>query len=438
VARAAVLWPEDFPLISLMVARAAQLEERDRDDVAVDSASSARAAGLRYVDDRGPGLRRRRLGKKVRQGHRWVDTFAIEDEAGHVIRDAATLERVRKLAVPPAWRNVWICPFPEGHLQATGRDARGRKQYRYHPRWREERDGTKYARMIALGHALPRLRRRIAADLRRPGLPRAKVLATVARLLETTFIRVGNEEYARSNKSFGLTTLKDRHVQVGRTKLRFHFRGKSGVEHEISVEDPTLARVVRRCRDLPGQELFQYVDDDGRPATIDSADVNDYIREAAGDDFTAKDFRTWAGTVLAATALAKLRGVRPAANGRRAVRPTNRDVARAISDVAERLGNTAAVCRKCYVHPAIITSYLDGALPAALAARGHVRVPRPATRLRPEEAAVLRVLERQEADDRRGTTLARKLRGSLRLVRGGKGRRTRRRPSQNRRAPSAR
>ena len=363
------------------MARAAQREESDRD--VVDPVASARAAGLRYVDDHRPGLRRRRLGKKVRQGRRWVDAFAIEDEAGHVVRDAATLERIRKLAVPPAWRDVWICPFPEGHLQATGRDARGRKQYRYHPRWREERDGTKYTRMIALGHALPGLRRRVAADLRRPGLPREKVLATVARLLETTFIRVGNEEYARSNGSFGLTTLKDRHVQIGPTKLRFHFRGKSGVEHQISVEDPSLARIVRRCRDLPGQELFQYVDDDGRPATIDSADVNDYIREAAGDDFTAKDFRTWAGTVLAATALGKLSAVRRAGDGGRVVRPTNRDVARAISDVAERLGNTVAVCRKCYVHPTIIASYLEGALPSALAARADVRVRAPGRWLAP-------------------------------------------------------
>ncbi len=406
------------------MATAAQLEERD--PAVADPVSSARAAGLRYVDDHRPGLRRRRLGKKVRQGRRWVDAFAIEDESGHVVRDATTLERIRKLAIPPAWRDVWICSSPDGHLQATGRDARGRKQYRYHPRWREERDGTKYARMIALGHALPRLRRRIAADLRRPGLPREKVLATVARLLETTFIRVGNEEYARSNRSFGLTTLKDRHVQIGATKLRFHFRGKSGVEHEISVEDPVLARIVRRCRDLPGQELFQYVDDDGRPATIDSADVNDYIRAAAGDDFTAKDFRTWAGTVLAAIALGKLSGSRRPRPGGRAARPTNREVVRAIADVAERLGNTVAVCRKCYVHPAVIASYLEGALPASLAARGDVRALRPATRLRPEEAAVLTLLERHEAADRRGTTLARKLRRSLRLIRGGKARRRRR------------
>jgi len=399
------------------VARAAQLEAGDRE--ASDPIASARAAGLRHVDDDRPGLRRRRTGRKVRQGRRSVDVFTIEDEAGHAVRDAETLERIRKLAIPPAWRDVWICPLPEGHLQATGRDARGRKQYRYHPRWREERDSTKYTRMILLGHALAGLRRRVAADLRRPGLPRAKVLATVARLLETTFIRVGNEEYARSNKSFGLTTLKDRHVQIGPREVRFHFRGKSGVEHQISVEDPTMARIVRRCRDLPGQELFQYVDDDGRPATIDSADVNDYIRAAAGDDFTAKDFRTWAGTVLAATALGQLRGVRRTGARAQPARPSNRDVARAISEVAQRLGNTVSVCRKCYVHPAIIASYLDGSLPPALAARRDVRPPRATTGLRPEEAAVLRLLERREADERRGGTVARQLRRSLRLVRGG-------------------
>ena len=411
------------------------LQQLDHD--AIDPVASARAAGLRYVDDHRPGLRRRRTGKKVKQGRRWTDVFAIEDDAGRVIRDAATLERIRTLAIPPAWRDVWICPFAEGHLQATGRDARGRKQYRYHPRWREERDGTKYARMIALGHALPALRRRIAADLRRPGLPREKVLATVARLLETTFIRVGNEEYARSNKSFGLTTLKDRHVQISPTRVRFRFRGKSGIEHEISVEDKALARIVRRCRDLPGQELFQYVDENGKPATIDSADVNDYIRAAAGDDFTAKDFRTWAGTVLAAAALGRQSVARRAG---RAARPTNRDVARAIADVAARLGNTLAVCRRCYVHPAVIASYLDGALPAAVTARGDVRPGRVGTGLRPDEAAVLRLLERREADERRGTTLARQLRRSLRLIPGGKNRRgrTRLRDGARRRAPRRR
>ena len=408
-----------------MAGQAAQLRETVEPETN-DPAASARAAGLRYVDDHRPGLRRRRTGKKLRQGRRWIDGFVVEDERGRVVRDAATLERIRKLAIPPAWRDVWICPLPEGHLQATGRDARGRKQYRYHPRWREERDGTKYARMIALGHALPALRRRVAADLRRPGLPGAKVLATVARLLETTFIRVGNEEYARSNKSFGLTTLQDRHVQVGPTKMRFRFRGKSGVVHEISVTDPTMARIVRRCRDLPGQELFQYIGDGGNPATIDSADVNDYIREAAGDEFTAKDFRTWAGTVLAAGALRQLAAERRIGRHARPVRPTNRDVARAISSVAERLGNTLAVCRKCYVHPAIVASYLDGTLPSALTARAGARLPSTGTGLRPDESAVLKLLERREADEKRGTTLARQLRGSLRLVRGGKARRERR------------
>jgi DNA topoisomerase I len=401
-----------------VAARTAQLAVRsaDADSDATAPEAAARAAGLRYVDDHRPGLRRRRTGKKVRQGRRWVESFVIEDEKGRIVRDAATLERVRKLAIPPAWEDVWICPFPEGHVQATGRDARRRKQYRYHSRWREERDGTKYSRMIALGHALPTLRRRVAADLRLSGLPRAKVLATVARLLETTFIRVGNEEYARTNKSFGLTTLKDRHVRVEPGRVQFRFRGKSGVVHQISVEDATMARIVRRCRDLPGQELFQYLDDDGDPATIGSADVNAYIRQAAGDDFTAKDFRTWAGTVLAATALNDLRrGLRRGLH--REPGPSPRDVARAISLVADRLGNTVAVCRKCYVHPAIIASYMDGSLPAALPARGTARASSVAPGLSLEEAAVLKLLERRSNDDKKGTTLLRQLRRSLRVVR---------------------
>ncbi len=258
---------------------------------ASDPIAAARAAGLRHVDDSRPGISRRATGRKVRQGKRFVPQFAYRYPDGRHVGDADG-ERIRKLTIPPAWVDVWICPDPNGHIQATGRDARGRKQYRYHPRWREERDGTKYSRMIALGHALPGLRRRIAADLRMPGLPRAKVLATVVRLLETTFMRVGNEEYARNNRSFGLTTLKDRHVELGPTGVRFHFRGKSGVRHDISVHDRALARIVRRCRDLPGQELFQYLGEDGQPASIDSADVNDYIRHATGQDFTAKDFRT--------------------------------------------------------------------------------------------------------------------------------------------------
>ena len=392
-----------------MTAQSARLSEMP------DPVASARAAGLRHVDDHGPGLCRRVAGKRV----------FIEDEDGRVVRDSATLDRIRKLAIPPAWRDVWICPSPEGHIQATGRDARGRKQYRYHPRWREQRDVTKYSRMIALGHALPDLRRRVAADLRRSGLPRAKVLATVARLLETTFIRVGNEEYARSNKSFGLTTLKDRHVAFGPAHIRFRFRGKSGVIHEISVRDAALARIVRRCRDLPGQELFQYEDGNGRPVSIDSADVNAYIREAVGDDFTAKDFRTWAGTVMAASAL------REAATP--GSRPSRRDVARAIKQVAGRLGNTLAVCRKSYVHPAVIASFMDGTLPTFVTARMDTR---PANNnggagLRPEEAAVLKLLERRQRDEKTGTTLARQLRRSLRVLQGGRRSRLSRRRSRS-------
>ncbi|HVV17452.1 MAG TPA: DNA topoisomerase IB [Polyangia bacterium] len=391
-------------------------------DTSADPVAAARAAGLRHVDDARPGIRRQATGKKVRQGKRFVPRFVYLDAQGQPLRDPETEERIRKLVIPPAWTDVWICPDPHGHLQATGRDARGRKQYRYHPRWREERDGTKYSRMIAFGQALPNLRRRIAADLRLPGLPRRKVLATVARLLETTFMRVGNEEYARSNKSFGLTTLKDRHVDIRPSEVRFHFRGKSGVMHDVAVHDRAVARIVRRCRDLPGQELFQYLDQDGRPATIDSADVNDYIREATGHDFTAKDFRTWAGTVLAALALQEVdAAVELLAGGGRKPgphKPAPRDVARAIEKVAQRLGNTPAVCRKCYVHPDVIAAYLDGTLSESLGRR--VDVPLASRRpgaLRPDEAAVLALLQRRAAEDRRGDRLETQLRRSLRQAR---------------------
>jgi len=391
-------------------------------DSAADPVASARAAGLRHVDDTRPGIRRLGTGKKLRQGKRFVPQFVYQHPDGRRVSDDATEERIRKLAIPPAWTDVWICPDPNGHLQATGRDARGRKQYRYHPRWRDERDGTKYSRMIAFGQALPQLRRRIAGDLRLPGLPRRKVLATVVRLLETTFMRVGNEEYARSNKSFGLTTLKDRHVDFGPSEVRFHFRGKSGVVHDVAVHDRAVARIVRRCRDLPGQELFQYLDADGQPATIDSADVNDYIRDATGQDFTAKDFRTWAGTVLAALALQEVdaaaemlpaRGRRPGPR-----KPAARDVARAIERVAERLGNTPAVCRKCYVHPDVIAAYMDGTLAASLKRRVDAQMaPRRLGALRSDEAAVLALLQRRLAQDKRGNRLETQLRRSLRAVR---------------------
>jgi len=390
-------------------------------DNAADPVASARAAGLRHVDDTRPGIRRRSTGKKLRQGKRFVPQFVYQHPDGRRVDDDATEQRIRKLAIPPAWTDVWICTDPNGHLQATGRDARGRKQYRYHPRWRDERDGTKYSRMIAFGQSLPQLRRRIATDLRLPGLPRRKVLATVVRLLETTFMRVGNEEYARTNKSFGLTTLKDRHVDFGPSEVRFHFRGKSGVVHDVAVHDRAVARIVRRCRDLPGQELFQYLDGDGNPATIDSDDVNGYIREATGHDFTAKDFRTWAGTVLAALALQEVDAAAEMLppRGRRSQprKPTARDVTHAIERVAERLGNTPAVCRKCYVHPDVIAAYMDGTLAASLKRRVDAQMSgRRLGTLRGDEAAVLALLQRRLAQEKRGNRLETQLRRSLRAV----------------------
>jgi DNA topoisomerase-1 len=301
---------------------------------------------------------------------------------GRPVRELETLRRIKRLAIPPAWVEVWICPDPHGHLQAVGRDAKGRKQYRYHPRWREVRDATKYARMVAFGRALPALRRRVARDLSLPGLPRDKVLATVVRLLEATRIRVGNEEYARKNRSYGLTTLRSQHVKIDGTTLRFEFRGKGGKRHAVGVADRRLAHVVRRCQELPGYELFQYIDGDGRRQTIDSAHVNDYLRSVSGQDFTAKDFRTWQGTVQAARELDKAASARP----------TKRAVAQAIASVAEQLGNTPAICRRCYVHPAVLEAYLSGALRGtAGGARG----------LGPDELRVLGILERAAMPARR-------------------------------------
>ena len=307
-----------------------------------DPVESARLAGLRYVGETGPGIRRRRAGR----GFVYLN--------GHgPIREEAALARIRSLVIPPAWRDVWICPTPSGHIQAVGRDARGRKQYRYHPRWRETRDESKYTRMLAFSRALPRIRERVDADLGRRGLPREKVVATIVRLLETTLVRVGNEEYARANRSFGLTTLRDRHVDVDGSEVRFQFRGKGGKEHAVDVRDPRVARIVRRLQDLPGQELFQYVDEDGARRSVDSGDVNAYLREISGEDFTAKDFRTWAGTVLCALALAE----GPVATS---TREAARHIRRAIVRVAERLGNTPAISRACYVHPALLDAYRQG------------------------------------------------------------------------------
>jgi len=327
--------------------------------------AAARAAGLRYVANAGPGIRRQRAGK----------TFRYLAPDGKALRDAETLSRIRALAIPPAWRDVWICPLEDGHLQAIGRDARGRKQYRYHSRWREVRDEAKYGRLAAFGRALPRIRRRVARDLAKPGLPRDKVLATVVRLLESTFIRIGNAEYARENESFGLTTLRDRQVRVEGPRLRFKFRGKSGVPHEVALADARLAGIVRHMQGLPGEELFHYVDEDGNPRPIESADVNAYLRSVAGEDFTSKDFRTWAGTLLCARALAALPAPRSATAGRR-------DMRRAVEAASEMLRNTPAVCRKCYIHPQVFESYLDGRLQDTMRGRS-------------EETALIELLEQR-------------------------------------------
>ena len=309
--------------------------------VAIESAEAAEEAGLNYVSDDRPGYTR-----KARNGE-----FEYLDTQGKRIRDEQRLLRIKRLAIPPAWTNVWICPSPTGHIQATGRDARRRKQYRYHERWRELRDENKFDRLAAFAKALPKIRRRIAKDLKLRGLPREKVLATVVRLLERTFIRIGNEEYARENKSFGLTTIKNRHVSVRGPHLRFRFRGKSGRQHEVDMTDRRIAKIVSKCQDLPGQDLFQYVSDDGEPRNVTSQDVNDYLREITNENFSAKDFRTWAGTVLAAIALT-------AQSEFETKKQAKANLKTAICAVARLLGNTAAVCRKCYVHPAILEAYV--------------------------------------------------------------------------------
>jgi DNA topoisomerase I len=343
-----------------------------------DPVESARAAGLRYVSDRGPGIRRKRVGKH----------FSYIGTDGRPIRDPEELRRIKALAIPPAYTDVWICPSPRGHIQATGRDARGRKQYRYHPRWREVRDETKYERMITFGQALPAIRERTERDLARPDLPREKVLAALIRLLESTFIRVGNEEYARENRSFGLTTMRNRHVDVSGSTLRFRFRGKSGREHTIPLTDRRLAGIVRRLQALPGQTLFQYRDDDGQYQTVDSDDVNEYLREITGQDFTAKDFRTWAGTVLATLALQEFEAFDSEAQAKK-------NVVQAIESVAERLGNTPSVCRKCYVHPTIVDSYMDGSMLNALKERAEQELASSLNDLRPAEAAVMALLQQR-------------------------------------------
>ena len=329
---------------------------------------SARTAGLRYATDQRRGIERRRVGK----GFRYVGPN------GRTITDPRTLKRIRALVIPPAWTGVWIAPDPLAHLQATGRDARGRKQYRYHARWRDLRHQTKYDRMVPFARSLGRIRQRVRADLQQKTLSKAKVVATVVQLLEKTLIRVGNAEYVRANKSFGLTTLRDGHVQVRGAALRFAFTGKSGVKQSVTLSDARLARIVKRCQDLPGQALFQYLDEAGRRRLVTSSDVNAYLREVTLADFTAKDFRTWAGTLAAALAVRRLRSL-----------PASRNIViRVVEEVARQLGNTPAVCRACYIHPVVLEAHADGTLARAMGGRRRAR-----SGLSADECAVVALLE---------------------------------------------
>ncbi|HWL80930.1 MAG TPA: DNA topoisomerase IB [Roseomonas sp.] len=343
-----------------------------------EAKAEAAAAGLRYVSDEMPGITRRRNGTG----------FTYRDPDGRTLRDKAVLQRIRSLAIPPAYADVWICPFADGHIQATGRDAKGRKQYRYHPDWRAARDATKFQHIMDFARGLPALRARVREDMAKRGLGREKVLATVVHLLDTTLIRVGNEDYAQANKSYGLTTLRDRHVAIEGSALRFAFRAKSGKEWRLSIRDRRVAKVVRACQDLPGQALFQYLDDEGERQAIDSADVNEYLREATGRDITAKDFRTWAGTVLAAMALSEFERFDTKAAAKRNVKA-------AIERTAARLGNTPTICRQCYVHPEVLGSYLEGELLVQVQREVEAELREELSALKPEEAAVLAFLRKR-------------------------------------------
>ena len=345
-----------------------------------DPKESAILAGLRYVSDESPGITRKPKGTK----------FAYYNGNGKRIRDPAELKRIRSLVIPPAWERVWICPRANGHLQVTGIDAKGRKQYKYHPSWRAVRDEAKFEKLLSFAEALPKIRAQVDKDMRRPNLTREKVLATVVRLLEVSLIRIGNEEYAKENRSFGLTTMRNRHVEVDGSIVRFQFRGKSGKRHLVEVSDRRLARVVRKCQDLPGQQLFEYLDPTGEVIPIASEDVNDYLQTVSGQPFTAKDFRTWAGTVLAAIALGKMEEVDSQAMAKR-------NVVTAIEAVARMLGNTVAICRKCYIHPAITASYLDGTLARTLRVKADSQIAHHLPELKPEEAAVLALLRQELA-----------------------------------------
>ena len=343
-----------------------------------DPRLAAKAAKLRYVNDRKPGIRREKE----------EDGWAFFKPDGERITDEEEIARIKKLAIPPAYTDVWICPHPSGHLQAVGRDARGRKQYRYHPRWRAVRDESKYTKMLVFGRVLPIVRAQVRQDLGLHGLPKRKVVAAVVALLEKTMFRVGNTEYAKENKSFGLTTLRNRHAKIKGSHLTFDFRGKHGVEHHLDLSDPRLAKVVGRCRDLPGQDLFQFLDDEGERHTVGSDDVNEYLQEVSGEEITAKDFRTWAATNLAALALREFESFDSAAAAKK-------NIVQAVESVAKELGNTPAICRKCYIHPAVFEGYLDGSLVEGLKARADQVLDGPKDGLTVEEVAVTAYLSRR-------------------------------------------
>lgn len=341
-----------------------------------DPAEAAKMAGLRYVSDKKQGIRRERNGEQ----------FSYIGVDGQPITDEKALQRIRSLAIPPAWTDVWICPTPRGHIQATGRDAKGRKQYRYHPKWRKVRDETKYDKMVTFGMALPTIRKRVAEDLQLGGLPREKVLATIVELLDITAIRVGNEEYARENQSYGLTTLRNRHVNVSGSNIRLHFRGKSGKDHAYTIQNKKIARIVKRLQDLPGHELFEYLDEQNEVRGIESADVNEYLRAVTREDFTAKDFRTWWGTVIAVEALKELGEAETQTQAKK-------NISEAIKEAAQYLGNTPAICRKCYIHPQVLDAYLNGTLLKTLKQQEERGPQKQLAGLHPEEIVLMEFLE---------------------------------------------
>jgi DNA topoisomerase-1 len=352
-----------------------QVDPPDAAKTIVDPRDAAESVGLKYVSDERPGIRRKKAGTG----------FSYVRPDGSKLTGPDTMKRIKALAIPPAWTDVWICPSPDGHIQATGRDAKGRKQYRYHARFREVRESTKYERVVAFADALPSIRDTVREHMALRGLPPEKVLATVVHLLETTLIRVGNDDYARQNNSYGLTTLKNRHVAVEGNEVRFRFTGKGGKQWSLRVRDRRIAKIIKACQELPGQELLQYIDEQGNCQDVTSTDVNEYLKAITGKDITAKDFRTWAGTVLAAMTLSELQSFDNAAQAKRNLRS-------AIEKVSARLGNTPTICMKCYIHPEVLNCYMDGNLILEIKSQVESELRSAVEDMKPEEAAVLALL----------------------------------------------